>query len=46
LNKEGKGKYGWEELPYWLKGYGDMATCWERPENAGTYQVLDRGSVE
>lgn len=25
LNKEGKGKYGWEELPYWLKGYGDMA---------------------
>ncbi|MEO5890262.1 MAG: beta-L-arabinofuranosidase domain-containing protein [Ferruginibacter sp.] len=25
LNKSGKGKYGWEELPYWLKGYGDMA---------------------
>lgn len=25
LNKEGKGKYGWEELPYWLKGYGDIA---------------------
>ncbi|PUZ30615.1 hypothetical protein DCM91_02810 [Chitinophaga costaii] len=25
LNKEGIGKYGWEELPYWLKGYGDMA---------------------
>jgi hypothetical protein len=24
LNKEGKGKYGWEELPYWLKGYADM----------------------
>lgn len=24
LNKEGKGKYGWEELPYWLKGYGDI----------------------
>ncbi len=21
LNKNGKGKYGWEELPYWLKGY-------------------------
>ncbi len=21
LNKSGKGKYGWEELPYWLKGY-------------------------
>ena len=25
LNKEGKGKYGWEELPYWLKGYGNIA---------------------
>ncbi|SEB04146.1 beta-L-arabinofuranosidase domain-containing protein [Pedobacter hartonius] len=25
LSKSGKGKYGWEELPYWLKGYGDIA---------------------
>jgi hypothetical protein len=25
LSEEGKGKYGWEELPYWLKGYGDIA---------------------
>ncbi|MBN1845005.1 MAG: glycoside hydrolase family 127 protein [Sedimentisphaerales bacterium] len=25
LSKEGKGRWGWEELPYWLKGYGDMA---------------------
>lgn len=25
LSKDGKGKYGWEELPYWLKGYGDIA---------------------
>ena len=24
LNKEGKGTYGWEELPYWLKGYADI----------------------
>src|SRR6186713_475994 len=23
LNKRGTGKYGWEELPYWLKGNGD-----------------------
>lgn len=21
---DGKGKFGWEELPYWLKGYGDL----------------------
>ncbi len=25
LNKSRTGKYGWEELPYWLKGYGDIA---------------------
>lgn len=23
-NKDGQGKYGWEEMPYWLKGYGDL----------------------
>ena len=23
-NKEGRGERGWEELPYWLKGYGDL----------------------
>ena len=25
LSSDGKGEWGWEELPYWLKGYGDMA---------------------
>ena len=24
MSPEGKGEYGWEELPYWLKGYGDL----------------------
>ncbi|MBI9017562.1 MAG: glycoside hydrolase family 127 protein [Phycisphaerae bacterium] len=24
LSKDGKGKWGWEELPYWLKGYGNI----------------------
>jgi hypothetical protein len=23
-NTEGKGGFGWEELPYWLKGFGDL----------------------
>ena len=23
-NREGKGERGWEELPYWLKGFGDL----------------------
>jgi hypothetical protein len=25
LSKTGKGNWGWEEVPYWLKGYGDLA---------------------
>lgn len=25
LSPEGKGINGWEEVPYWLKGYGDLA---------------------
>ena len=25
LSDNGKGKWGWEEVPYWLKGYGDLA---------------------
>ncbi|MDB5087948.1 MAG: hypothetical protein JWR09_1942 [Mucilaginibacter sp.] len=32
VNKIGKGKYGWEELPYWLKGYGDMAYMLKDPK--------------
>ncbi|HVV55445.1 MAG TPA: beta-L-arabinofuranosidase domain-containing protein [Mucilaginibacter sp.] len=32
INKSGKGKYGWEELPYWLKGYGDVAYMLDDPK--------------
>ncbi|RCH55181.1 hypothetical protein DJ568_08305 [Mucilaginibacter hurinus] len=32
LNKEGKGTYGWEELPYWLKGYGNIAYVLNDPK--------------
>ena len=24
LSKDGKGKWGWEEIPYWLKGYANL----------------------
>jgi hypothetical protein len=27
----GQGKYGWEELPYWLKGYGDLGYVLSEP---------------
>ncbi|HWD21209.1 MAG TPA: beta-L-arabinofuranosidase domain-containing protein [Verrucomicrobiae bacterium] len=25
LSRDGKGKYGWEEVPYWLRGYIELA---------------------
>jgi len=31
LDKEGKGGHGWEEVPYWLKGYGDLAYILKDP---------------
>src|SRR6476620_2217963 len=34
MNKEGSGKYGWEELPYWLKGYANIG-----------YMLRDKGMI-
>ena len=31
LSKDGKGKYGWEEVPYWLKGYGNIGYILKDP---------------
>ncbi|MEO6316274.1 MAG: beta-L-arabinofuranosidase domain-containing protein [Chitinophagaceae bacterium] len=35
LSKEGTGKYGWEELPYWLKGYANIG-----------YMLGDKGMIK
>jgi hypothetical protein len=32
LSKDGKGQYGWEELPYWLKGYIELAYILDDPK--------------
>lgn len=32
LAKDGEGQNGWEELPYWLKGYGDLGWVLKDPE--------------
>lgn len=32
LSKEGEGKWGWEELPYWLKGYANIGYILEDDE--------------
>lgn len=29
LSKDGKGQWGWEELPYWLKGYANAGYIFE-----------------
>ena len=31
LSKDGKGKCGWEELPYWLKGYIELGYIFNDP---------------
>jgi len=31
LSKDGAGGFGWEELPYWLKGYGNLAYILKDP---------------
>ena len=32
LSKTGKGSYGWEELPYWLRGYIELAYVFDDPK--------------
>ncbi|PZP47162.1 MAG: hypothetical protein DI598_11315 [Pseudopedobacter saltans] len=32
LSKDGKGEYGWEEVPYWLKGYGNLGYILNDPK--------------
>ncbi len=32
LSTEGKGNHGWEEVPYWLKGYGNLAYILNDPK--------------
>lgn len=43
LSKDGKGKYGWEEVPYWLKGYGDLAYLLEDPKMIAETKVWIEG---
>lgn len=32
MNPKGEGEYGWEELPYWLKGFGDLGYVLKDPK--------------
>jgi hypothetical protein len=45
LSKDGKGKYGWEELPYWLKGYLPLAYLFNDPKMIAESQVWIEGAL-
>ena len=42
-NSAGTGSRGWEELPYWLKGYGDLGYVLGDTVHPEQCTVLDRG---
>ena len=39
---QGRGNYGWEELPYWLKGYGDLGYVLKDPDDHRGGEKMDR----
>jgi hypothetical protein len=43
LNKNGKGKYGWEEVPYWLRGYIQLAYIFNDPKMIAESRVWING---
>ena len=45
LSKDGKGKYGWEELPYWLKGYIELAYIFNDPKMLAEVKVWIEGTL-
>jgi hypothetical protein len=45
LSKDGKGKYGWEELPYWLKGYIQLAYIFNDPKMIAESEVWINGAL-
>jgi hypothetical protein len=45
LSKDGKGKYGWEELPYWLKGYIELAYIFQDPKMIAESHLWIEGAL-
>ncbi len=46
LSHDGRGKYGWEELPYWLKGYIQLAYIVKDPKMITESQVWIEGALK
>ena len=45
LSKDGEGKYGWEEVPYWLRGYIELAYVTKDPRLIAESQVWIDGVI-
>lgn len=45
LNPTGKGKYGWEEVPYWLRGYSRIAYVLQDPKMLAETKVWIEGTL-
>ena len=45
LDPKGQGEHGWEEVPYWLKGYAHCAYILENPEFIKEAQIWIEGAL-
>ncbi len=45
LSRDGKGKYGWEEVPYWLRGYLQMAYISGDPKMIAEGELWVKGAL-
>ncbi len=45
LSKDGKGEYGWEELPYWLRGYSRIAYALKDPAMLAETKIWVEGTL-
>ncbi|HEY0944339.1 MAG TPA: beta-L-arabinofuranosidase domain-containing protein [Opitutaceae bacterium] len=45
LDPQGEGEHGWEEVPYWLKGYAHLAYLLEDPGLIGEARIWLEGAI-
>ena len=45
LSKDGKGKYGWEEVPYWLRGYLQLGYLLNDPKIIAESKIWIDGTI-
>ncbi|RMZ51620.1 hypothetical protein EB822_01430 [Flavobacteriaceae bacterium PRS1] len=45
LDKDGKGNWGWEEVPYWLKGYANIGYILDDPEMIKEAKIWIDGAI-